>query len=483
MTNSLIPERPLLVSPSLAATIGLEEATLLHVLNEFVCLRDTIYENGFEWITIDNETLTLAMPFWSLADIQRISKSLRDTGIILIGSAPLSNSFILKFAFNEPVEQSQPRHYNQSTQTLNNTSNAEQHYNAPTTKHFSNESSSSLPKPTQTDANQLGVSQEKSNQAIVNQPIYSRTSGHQDTYYPSASVQKSPKARAAAQRKSASPDQIKDNISSKQDYADANYSRSASYIAPGWRPTDDILRQLAMQGISKTFAITQIPEFVTYWSERHEAHFSWGSKFVSRVLHQWREHQVEVANDQKNNSISSEWYPSEDAIEILQRVDITPSFIEDAVPEFVLYWKERGEPSKTWNSKFISHVKLQWARFTSALEHDTQPTQIAQSWSPSNDVYDVLKLANIDRTFAERLVSEFVIFWRDTNEIARSWNTKFLQHTKFHWARQHNLATNQLTDPIGNYNAQKQRSTGSNNQKSSTFERLTDRSWAEGLNN
>ena len=33
MTSTLIPERPLLVSPSLAATIGLEEATMLSVLD------------------------------------------------------------------------------------------------------------------------------------------------------------------------------------------------------------------------------------------------------------------------------------------------------------------------------------------------------------------------------------------------------------------------------------------------------------------
>jgi hypothetical protein len=34
MVSSLLPEKPLVISPSLAATIGLEEAVLLTVLHE-----------------------------------------------------------------------------------------------------------------------------------------------------------------------------------------------------------------------------------------------------------------------------------------------------------------------------------------------------------------------------------------------------------------------------------------------------------------
>jgi hypothetical protein len=34
MVSSLLPEKPLVISPSLAATIGLEEAVLLAVLHE-----------------------------------------------------------------------------------------------------------------------------------------------------------------------------------------------------------------------------------------------------------------------------------------------------------------------------------------------------------------------------------------------------------------------------------------------------------------
>jgi hypothetical protein len=36
---------------------------------------------------------------------------------------------------------------------------------------------------------------------------------------------------------------------------------------------------------------------------------------------------------------------------------INPNFIEDAVPEFILYWRDRGDVSSTWDSKFIQHVR------------------------------------------------------------------------------------------------------------------------------
>ena len=39
MNSSLIPERPLLISPTLAATIGLEEAIMLQVLADFLAHR------------------------------------------------------------------------------------------------------------------------------------------------------------------------------------------------------------------------------------------------------------------------------------------------------------------------------------------------------------------------------------------------------------------------------------------------------------
>src|SRR5690606_27650453 len=72
----------------------------------------------------------------------------------------------------------------------------------------------------------------------------------------------------------------------------------------------------------------------------------------------------------------------------------------------------------------------------------TEPRRITEAWQPSPEVYEVLRLANIDVDFGKRQVAEFVLFWRDSNQVHSSWNTKFLQHVKYHWAKQHALTVN-----------------------------------------
>ena len=87
---SLIPEKTLQVSPSLAATIGLEEATMLSVLSDLLEHREPERSRGYEWLRLNEESLQRYMPFWSEHDIQRIAKNLVDTGILLLNSAPYS---------------------------------------------------------------------------------------------------------------------------------------------------------------------------------------------------------------------------------------------------------------------------------------------------------------------------------------------------------------------------------------------------------
>lgn len=381
MSSSLINERPLLVSPSLAATIGLEEACMLSLLSDMAAWRPMVQQQGHEWLELDEEVIERGMPFWSVQDIQRISKSLRDKGVILLGSAPFAESRKLLIAFNE-------RKPDQGRQAL---------------------------------------------------PII-------------------------------------------------NMGTGANLISPSWQPDGELLRQIAQHNIPEDFVRLQIPEFITYWRERGEASHSWGAKFLKDVLHKWRNHQTLQARHARENNeeflrrdqdvaMHIGWKPSKDALEVLvKHAGISYAFVEDAIPEFVLYWQERGEVGRTWNSKFIQHVKRQWVRYSSALENDTEPKRIPENWQPSNDVFDVLRLANIDMEFAQRQVAEFLLFWRESNQLYASWNTKFLQHVKYHWAKQHALVPSQQ----GNHHAGQQsaHSTSSTRDRS-LVQDLTDRSWAQ----
>jgi DnaT DNA-binding domain len=68
-------------------------------------------------------------------------------------------------------------------------------------------------------------------------------------------------------------------------------------------------------------------------------------------------------NDKKlitNKPITSHWLPDEEAFLILDSKNIPRSFAEAAIPEFVLYWRERNENAGQWNSKFVSRVQWRW---------------------------------------------------------------------------------------------------------------------------
>ncbi len=368
MTESLIPERPIVVSPSLAASIGLEEAILLQHLEAVLALAPAGHRDGYQWTTTCLSTLSEQLPFWTTPAIRRILLKLHDLGLVLINAMPNSEQQSIELAINQ---QHRPKHQATAAKPTNN----------------------------------------------------SRSLG--------------------AQR-----------------------------IAANWRPDRAIIEQLQQQGIEHRFIDEAIDEFVFYWRERNEASHAWSSKFLQHVSKRWQRHQhhkQEAANKLSlaNNPVpdqyysdAKQWQPSPDAIEILERMGINKNFIDDAVAEFVLYWQERKEAQTTWNSKFVNHVKRQWARFTHTLKHDTEPRPISDNWVPDHEVFDVLSIANIDSQFARDLIPEFVLFWRDKNELHHSWNTKFLQHVKYRWAR---------------------RNTQQAGAKGDAFERLTDRSWAADL--
>ena len=248
----------------------------------------------------------------------------------------------------------------------------------------------------------------------------------------------------------------------------------ANSIATNWRPDDSCLRILAQQGVPAHFAQDQTAEFVHYWNERGEARHAWGNRFVTHVLRKWRDYESqqhrakparldtpvwEKPRENEAKPVTKQWRPSTDALEILQiQAGISRNFVEDAIPEFILYWSEKGDRSNTWNARFISHVKRQWAEFQHSLKNERKPSVMKADWQPSQDVYDVIKFARIDIQFAQNLVPEFVLYWRDRNELRPSWNTLFLQFAKQQWQRQ-NLTDNSLRER-------------------SLVEDLSDRSWA-----
>ncbi len=358
INQCLIPELPILVYPSLAATIGLEEATMLSVLTTIARSLPGSFSNGYRWFVLDETAVSQALPFWHAGDVQRICTNLREQGILLLSSPPFVQSRQIRYAFNE---------------------------------------------------------------------------------------------RAAARALAPQPPAAQPTNTGK------------TLLAPNWQPDRETLARLAQHGIGQAFALEQLPEFISYWRERGETAHAWSAKFHQHVIRKWRSTQAEQHQRSREAAIPRDWRPSADAFEVLTlHGGISRQFVEDAIPEFELYWREQGSKSDNWNKKFRDHVQRQWARYRSALEHDTVPRRIRENWQPSEDVYEVLTLANIDLAFARALVPEFVIYWRDSNQVHTSWNTKFLQFVKQRWAQR----------ALGPTTVHK------STRELSLAEQLTDRSWA-----
>jgi hypothetical protein len=246
----------------------------------------------------------------------------------------------------------------------------------------------------------------------------------------------------------------------------------AGLMSENWTPSEDLLQLLSLNhGISRQFAVDQLEDFIYYWCERGEVSHAWENKFRQHVLSRWRNSQQSQAERFAitDDVLSDNWYPSADALEILDRNGVARDFVDDAVPEFVLYWRERNPKEKTLNSKFIQHIRRQWARYTSSLSHDTEPKRITDDWQPTEDVFDILRMSHIDPHFALELLPAFILYWKDSNQMNSSWNTKFLQHVKFHWAKRNELKTHGGQQGPG--------ATGRTRDRSLSDD-LTDRSWA-----
>ena len=255
----------------------------------------------------------------------------------------------------------------------------------------------------------------------------------------------------------------------------AQDKRAGNLIPVDWQPDENWIRLCKQHSIPEDFIQTLIPEFVGYWRERGQARFSWGNAFYKHVLKEWRQEQTRRGAHELASTMSPSWLPSQDAVDILEKSGISLSFIEDAVPEFVLYWRERGVVHGAWNTRFIEHIRRQWAKFTASFGVDDTPRPIGEDWQPSVECIEILHLAEIDEEYARSKVPEFVMYWRDSQQARASWNTVFLQFIKMDWARR-------LSDlqARGNTDAEDQAIAGSPEDKvKARLQQLADRSWAD----
>lgn len=449
MKSSLIPENPILVYPSLAATIGLDETVMLSVLSECVKHLQGTQRNGFAWYEISFHYLSHQLTFWNMIDIQRVITSMREKGILLVGSLSNTPEGQLKFAFNEKVSgHIQQQIHQQETveaQPLN------QQFRPEAGKNYIAENWT----PDETTLGQLA-------QLAIPRPFALEQLPEFITYW---------RERREAHR-SWGQKFINHTVKRWRTFeAQENRQNRATPMTADWTPSDPCLEELEQRNIPRDFVLDQIQEFIRYWQATEERHISWDNKFIQNICGAWARQENQRNVSLQKFAMHDQWRPSTDTMEhMVVKGGIPESFIEEAIPEFIIYWKDKGHETTTWNSLFIKHIRLQWHRYKHSCSHTMEPQPIAQDWQPDEDVYDILRMANIDQQFARALIPEFVLYWRDSNQIHTSWNTRYIRHVKKTWAQRHSnhYATH------GHSDAQ-----ATSTRDMSLHELLTDRSWAE----
>ncbi|MDG2019842.1 MAG: DnaT-like ssDNA-binding domain-containing protein [SAR86 cluster bacterium] len=215
-----------------------------------------------------------------------------------------------------------------------------------------------------------------------------------------------------------------------------------------WIPDKEVLDQITEYGIPEDFANLQIDDFKKLSEEKNETSNNWGIKFLRFVIKKWRFKEAEDNKKKKTKPIAKDWSPDDDAIEILIKSGVNEDFIDKEIAEFILYWSERKEESDIWNSKFIAHIRRQWGRFKDVKENDNLPSKMTSEWNPNQDFFDILELTEITKEFAENAKPEFIMYWKETGQSLTSWNSKFLQHVKFHWEKTNKGQTPQISQQI-----------------------------------
>lgn len=128
-------------------------------------------------------------------------------------------------------------------------------------------------------------------------------------------------------------------------------------ITLNWQPSDAVIQVLAQNNVPEDFVKSQVLEFAIYWNERGVVQRSWNAKFSKHVMHEWRRHQIIVAQNKETVPMTRTWEPSQDAVNILYKEGVSHTVIVDCLPEFRLFWCDRGDISNTWNNRFVEHVR------------------------------------------------------------------------------------------------------------------------------
>jgi hypothetical protein len=88
--------------------------------------------------------------------------------------------------------------------------------------------------------------------------------------------------------------------------------------------------------------------------------------------------------------IAPNWQPDAEMLRQLMQFGVAPEFIQQQMPEFVRYWRDRGEAHHSWDSRFQKHVQRLWRDHELHGAKLRQNTGMVEGWQPGSDAMEIL---------------------------------------------------------------------------------------------
>jgi hypothetical protein len=437
--KSLLPEKPILIHPSLAATIGLEEAAMLSVLDDITKYQAGKTSQGYSWFAVKSPVIQEQMAFWDPLDIQRISQRLRDLGLILLRSAPYTQSHTIEFAFNQQASSSQPPITHAPQRQISQGA-------SPIAANWQPDEETLIA------LGQLNIPEHFAREQVPEFVRYWRESGESQRSWSSKFIQYTKRQWTFHTTRIAR-------------------NNRATALPQGWQPSKDLQSQIAAEGIPATFANKVLSKFSLYHQRSGTTHINWDMPFFSWVKEEWQKQDTPFIESKQARPMATNWQPDQHTLDYLSvSYGIDKQFIQESIPEFTHKWIEKKAIYSEWGRIFAEHVIEQWRFVQAGVNRNPERKPISKQWRPSADCLEILQTqSGIQKDFIDAQISEFILYWTNRAEPMHSWDNIFLRHIKHQWAAAHQ----------GTQHERQQTASGSTRTKDRTIaEQLSDTSWA-----
>ena len=149
----------------------------------------------------------------------------------------------------------------------------------------------------------------------------------------------------------------------RQAEAQRERQKSACSLALDWVPESGYVHQLTEAGVEPGFITETLHEFRAYWHDRGEPRDNWNYIFQKYVRAQWARLQASRQKGCAPAPMSESWEPGQTCMDLItNHRQIDERFARDLVPEFRLYWMQRGGEHPAWDNVFLKWCGACWSQ-------------------------------------------------------------------------------------------------------------------------